>query len=207
MLTKRRVRLGSSRALQGIVLAIGLAGCSTLNLHDSWKFRIEGKSSMSDQRALDVPFFPDKTDQCGPSALASVLTFWGHPIDPVNLKKEIYSAHLKGTLSIDLMLAAQSRGYKAHLYKGSIDDLRSELNLGHPLIAFINRGFGILPIGHYVVINGYDDARQGLSIHSGEKKNQFVSYRSFLKSWEKTQRSTLLILPPEHDKESPHAES
>jgi ABC-type bacteriocin/lantibiotic exporter with double-glycine peptidase domain len=160
-----------------------------------------------DHRMLRVPFFPDNTDQCGPSALASVITYWGKPVDPPALKKEIYLANLKGSLAIDLMLAAQDRGFKAHLYSGNIEDLKFELDRGHPLVVFINRGLKSVPIGHYVVITGYDDARQGFIMHSGTKENRFVSTRAFLKDWNKTQRSTLLILPPERDKESPHAES
>ena len=99
-------------------------------------------------------------------------------------------AQLKGSLSIDLLLAAQNRGFKAHLYNGSIEDLKSELRKGHPLVAFINRGFDFFPIGHYVVISGYDEARRGLYIHSGTTENRFVSYRSFLRNWDQTQRST-----------------
>jgi len=153
---------------------------------------------------LQVPFFPDHTDQCGPSVVASVLAFWGTPVTPSELKQEIYIDHLKGSLSIDLLLAAQKRGFKAHLYSGSVEDLKSELGKGHPVIAFLNRGYAFLPVGHYVVINGYDDARQGLVIHSGTKKDKFISYKRFSGFWDKTQRSTLLILPPEHDQESVH---
>jgi len=188
------------------MLAMGMAGCPSLHWQENWKFKTDPASTLSNRQLLNVPFFPNKTDQCGPTALASVLNYWGPSVDPETLKKEIYLAHLKGSLSIDMLLAAQRRGFKAHLYEGSIDDLKSELNMGHPLIAFINRGFGFYPVGHYVVINGYDEARRGLIIHSGERKDQFISYRSFSKKWNKTQRSTLLILPPERDKESSHAE-
>ena len=154
---------------------------------------------------LQVPFFPDHADQCGPSVVASVLTFWGTPVTPTEIKQEIYTAHLKGSLSIDMMLAAQRRGFKAHLYSGSPEDLKSELGKGHPVIAFLNRGFTFLPVGHYVVINGFDDARQGLIIHSGMYKNKFISYKRFSSFWDKTQHSTLLILPSAIDKDSPHA--
>jgi ABC-type bacteriocin/lantibiotic exporter with double-glycine peptidase domain len=154
---------------------------------------------------LQVPFFPDHTDQCGPSVVASVLAFWGTPVTPSELKQEVYTDHLKGSLSIDLMLAAQKHGFKTHLYSGSVEDMRSELGKGHPMIAFLNRGFNFLPVGHYVVINGYDDVRQGFIIHSGISKNKFISYKRFSSFWDKTQRSTLLILPPANDKESVHA--
>ena len=157
------------------------------------------------QRLLPVPFFPDHADQCGPSVVASVLTFWGRPVTPAVLKNEIYTARLKGSLSIDLMLAAQNHGFKAHLYSGSVEDLKSELDKGHPMIAFLNRGYDFLPVGHYVVINGYDQAREGLYIHSSMNKNKFITYKRFAGYWDKTQRSTLLILPPDRDKESSHA--
>jgi ABC-type bacteriocin/lantibiotic exporter with double-glycine peptidase domain len=154
---------------------------------------------------LQVPFFPDHTDQCGPSVVASVLSFWGTSVTPAELRQEVYIDHLKGSLSIDLLLAAQKRGYKAHIYSGSMQDLKSEIGEGHPVIAFLNRGFTLLPVGHYVVITGYDDVRQGLMIHSGMNKNKFISYKRFSGFWDKTQNSTLLILPPVKDNESDHA--
>jgi len=156
---------------------------------------------------LQVPFFPDHTDQCGPSAVASVLTFWGTPVTPSELKQEIYTTHLKGSLAVDLLLAAEKHGYKAHLYRGSMEDVKSEIEKSHPLIAYLNRGYDFLPMGHYVVITGYDDARQGLIIHSGMKKNKFISYKRFSGFWDKAQHSTLLILPPAHDTDSAHAGS
>ena len=192
------------RIFRMALLGLGLTGCSLCHCRESPDLRLANEPHLDDRQLLVVPFFPDKTDQCGPSVLASVLTFWGTSIDPPTLNKEIYLAHLKGSLSIDLLLAAQNRGFKAYLYSGSIDDIKSELRKGHPLIAFINRGFDFFPIGHYVVISGYDEARQGLYVHSGLTKNRFIRLGSFLKDWNKTQRSTLLILPPEHDEESPH---
>jgi len=148
-------------------------------------------------RLASVPFFPDDTDQCGPATLASVLTYWGVPSDPMTLKKQIYSARLGGTLPIDLLLAAQAHGLRAESYKGSLDNVRSELEAGHPLVAFLNLGYEFLPQGHYVVITGYDDQRQGVYVHSGLDRDEFLSYQSFLLSWEKTGRWTLRVLPQE----------
>ena len=199
----RTYGLGLLRVISGILLGIGTAGCAGWSLGPGWSLGSDSKLSSGDRRLLDVPFFPDKTDQCGPSALASILSFWGRAVEPAALKKEIYLAHLKGSLPIDLLLAAKKRGFEARLYGGSIDDLKSELGKGHPLVAYINRGFNLFPIGHYVVVCGYDEPRRGFFIHSGLSKNRFMSYRSFLRSWNKTQRSTLLILPPAHDEESP----
>ena len=51
---------------------------------------------------LDVPFFPDTTDQCGPASLASVLNYWGKTVSPAELKSDVYLSSLKGTLPMDL---------------------------------------------------------------------------------------------------------
>lgn len=146
--------------------------------------------------SLDVPFFADNTDQCGPSALASVLGFWGLPAEPAVLREEIYRAGLKGSLTIDLLLSARSRGFSATLPDGSLALVKEELDAGHPLIAFLNVGFKLYPIGHYLVITGYDDAKQHLIVHSGMKRGQLISYKKFEKQWEKTKRWTLVIVPP-----------
>lgn len=145
---------------------------------------------------LDVPFFPDDTDQCGPSALASVLGYWGKPELPGKLREEIYRANLKGSLTVDLLLAAESRGLSAEMADGGLVRVKKELEEGHPVIAFVNVGLRAYPIGHYLVVTGYDDGRQVLFAHSGMKRDQKISYAKFDGQWEKTKRWTLLIVPP-----------
>lgn len=147
------------------------------------------------RRQLEVPFFPDRTDQCGPSTLASVLQYWGADIVPGVLKEEIYSAGLNGSLSIDLLLAARAHGMRAEMFNGSLSRVKRELDAGHPLIAFVNLGFRFAPIGHFMVLTGYDDRRQALYAHSGGDRNALLPYRKFAANWEKTERWTLLILP------------
>jgi ABC-type bacteriocin/lantibiotic exporter with double-glycine peptidase domain len=147
------------------------------------------------QVRLNIPFYPDATDQCGPSALASVLGYWGKPAAPERLRSEIYQARLKGSLTIDLLLAAESRGLSAEMLNGSLDRVKTELDNGHPLIAFVNEGYSFYPIGHYLVLTGYDDRRQCVFAHSGTRRDQEISYRKFEKQWKKTERWALLILP------------
>jgi len=144
---------------------------------------------------LVVPFFADDTDQCGPATLASILTYWGILTEPGVLKKEVYLPQLRGTLPIDMFLAAQAFGMKVESYNGNLENMKSELESGHPLLAFLNLRYKFFPQGHYVVITGYDDRRQGVYIHSGLEANKFVSYERFLRDWKKTGHWTLLVLP------------
>lgn len=144
---------------------------------------------------LTVPFFPDGTDQCGPSVLASVLGYWGKPVEPAELKKDLYRAHLKGALTVDMLLAAQERGLAADVGGGGLVEVKSELDAGRPVIAFLNVGFRAYPIGHYMVITGYDDARQIIFAHSGKERDRRIAYKAFDKAWERTERWALLIQP------------
>ena len=91
---------------------------------------------------------------------------------------------------------AQDRGFQAQLYEGDIEDLKTQVREGRPIIAFINRGTRMFPIGHYVVVTGYSESRRGLFVHSGDTPNRFVPTSRFLKQWEKTSRTTLRIDGP-----------
>ncbi len=195
----RARRQGISRVAMGLSMGAWslavLLGCARLPFMD----RTDGVSVQSDagRRQIAVPFFPDETDQCGPAALASILTYWGVQTDPIALKEEIYLPRLKGTLPLDLLLAAQARDFQADIYSGSLNNVRAELDAGHPLVVLLNLGYAIFPQGHFVVITGYDDQRQGVYAHSGPERDLFLPYERFLRSWEKTDHWTLLIVPPE----------
>lgn len=170
-----------------------LCGCAEAPIEGS----AENREAASLEHGLHivVPFFPDDTDQCGPATLASVMAYWGIPSNPQMLKEEIYLPRLGGTLPIDLLLAAQAHGLQGEFYGGSLDNVRTELKARHPLVAFLNLGYTIFPRGHYVVITGFDDERQGVYVHSGLERDTFLPYAEFLPSWEKTGRWTLLVLP------------
>lgn len=144
-----------------------------------------------------VPFFPDDTDQCGPATLASLLTYWGIPSELPALKAEMYSPRLRGTLPIDLLLAAQARGLQTEGSSGTLEKLKAELDAHHPVVVLLNLGWVVFPQGHYVVITGYDERQQGVYMHSGLARNLFVPYTWFLSNWEKTGRWMLRVQPME----------
>src|SRR4029077_19724477 len=52
----------------------------------------------------NVPFFPQEDYYCGPSALASLLTYYGHPTTQTDIAQEIFLPRQFGTLSMDLLL-------------------------------------------------------------------------------------------------------
>jgi ABC-type bacteriocin/lantibiotic exporter with double-glycine peptidase domain len=144
----------------------------------------------------NVPFFPDSKNQCGPAVLAGVLNFWGVAADPEELRKEVYIDRLKGSLAIDLAVAARARGLKAEMVSASTELLKKEISAGRPVIAFLNLGFSAAPIGHFVLVTGFDDEKEGFYAHSGGK-DKFFPYKRFLKNWKKTGYSAILVAPNE----------
>ncbi|NNN04841.1 MAG: hypothetical protein HKL90_02975 [Elusimicrobia bacterium] len=144
----------------------------------------------------DVPLFADRSDQCGPAAMAGVLRYWGKPVDMPSLKHEIYRGPLGGSLTVDLFLAAQAHGMTARLVDGGLKQVEEELNAGHPLVAYIAQGFAFLPVGHFMVLTGYDPQRRGFYANTDVRKNAFFPESRFARQWNRGDRWALLVLPP-----------
>ncbi len=157
-----------SKGLCVVLLVAGIAGASPFSpLH------------------LNVPFYSDTTDQCGPATLAGVLSYWGKRVTPEQLKKEMYVAKLHGTLPMDLMLTAQAHGLTSDMVKGSLALLRAELSAGRPVLAMLDTGISLVQVHHYVIVTGIDDARGGILAHSAGKEDKFFTFKKFLRQWEK----------------------
>ncbi|MEE9615093.1 MAG: hypothetical protein V3W31_09160, partial [Thermodesulfobacteriota bacterium] len=109
----------------------------------------------------------------------------------------VYTEKLKGSLSMDMLIYAKEKGLDAEFYRGGLEDLKARIREGRPLILFLNLGHELYPVGHYVVVLGYNDKMEVVIAHSGKKSEEVLPYRSFLRSWEKTGFSTLLIKPGE----------
>lgn len=139
----------------------------------------------------NVPFYPQTTYQCGPASLAGVLDYWGIKVNPDEIAGEIYSESARGTLNIDMVLYAQGKGLKATQYDGSMEDLRKNIESGHPIIILIDYGFSLYQVNHFMVVIGYNE--HGVIVNSGKDKGKFMSEKDFMRSWKKTKFWTLLI--------------
>ena len=161
--------------------------------------RDQGRFSSQPPQAVQIPdvaFFPDTTDQCGPSTLAAILQFWDQDVTPAEIRSEIYLPKLKGTLPMDMVTAAESRGLRADGVNITLDALKAELLAGRPVLVYLDHGFSFYPVGHYVVVTGFDDARGGMIMNSGKHQQMLMGYRKFMKQWNRTDRWALLISRP-----------
>lgn len=138
-----------------------------------------------------VPFYPQEDYQCGPSALAGVMNYYGINISPNEIASEIYSKSARGTLDLDLLFYTEKKGLKAEKYRGNINDLRDKIKTGHPLIVLVDYGYGPIQVNHFMVIVGYNES--GVFANSGREEKKFIPYKDFVRVWDKTGNWTLLI--------------
>ena len=144
----------------------------------------------------NVPFFPQEDYQCGPSSLAGVLHYWGSDIAVEDIKGEIFSRSARGTLTMDMLLYAQNKGFAASQYTGSLNDLKSKVKLGHPLIVLVDYGFFVYRADHFMVVIGFDD--DGIIVNSGKSEKLHVPNKDFVKIWQRTNNWTLWIKPKDN---------
>jgi ABC-type bacteriocin/lantibiotic exporter with double-glycine peptidase domain len=139
----------------------------------------------------NVPYFAQEAYQCGPASLAGVLNYWQVVVSPEDIAAEIYSESAKGTLDVDMVLYAQRKGLRVKQYEGSIEDIKCNIDLGHPVIVLVDYGFWVYQQNHYMVVVGYNE--KGILANSGKERLKFISFKDFLKSWKRTEFWTMLI--------------
>lgn len=139
----------------------------------------------------DVPFYPQQSCRCGPASLAGVLNFWGVDVSPEQIAAEIYSESAKGTLDWDMVLYAQRKGLEVRQYKGSVEDIMHNIDLGYPVIILVDYGIWLYQQNHFIVVIGYNE--DGILANSGKERLRFISFKDLSKIWERTDFWTMLI--------------
>ena len=169
-----------------------LAGCSLVP--GSYFSQSSGRPT----RAMveNVPFFPQEEQQCGPAALAMVLTWSGVSVQPSDLISEVYTPGLKGSLQNSVIGATRRHGRVAYPIDG-IESLMSEIAAGEPVIVLVNLGFFWSPQWHYGVVIGYDQKEGKIILHSGFTAEEVLSFWAFNNIWKRSDYWGLLVLPPD----------
>lgn len=142
-----------------------------------------------------VPFFPQKRYYCGPAALASIMNFYGVSISEEETASAVYNPNLNGTLPIDILIFARTKGFDAVYSQKNLEEIKNEISTGKPVILFLDLGYFFYPVKHYIVATGYNDEKGYLVVHSGIEKDKIFSYKEINKAWEKTGFGTILINP------------
>jgi ABC-type bacteriocin/lantibiotic exporter with double-glycine peptidase domain len=167
-----------------LLTAIALGGCVGVRQESEYR---------GFHKVDNVPFFPQKSYQCGPASLAGVLNYWGIKVSPGQIAEAIYSKSAQGTLDQDMVFYVRNKGLAAEQYSSTIGDIEKKIDAGKPLIVLVDYGFWVYQKNHFMVVVGYND--QAMLVNSGSLRNKPIPVDTFMKIWDKTNRWTLLISP------------
>lgn len=144
-----------------------------------------------------VPFYEQGEGSCGPAALASVLGYWGRPQPIEQIRAAVYSPRLRGSLPMDLERHARASGMRVFSASGTLDALRVAVRSDEPVICLLDLGFWVFSQPHYVVVIGFDDARQTLAVHDGVTPGRIMAAAAFDRAWSRAGRWMMVIRPGE----------
>jgi hypothetical protein len=163
---------------------------------------LEGRSQP--ERALvtelhDVPFHPDDTTLCGPSALASVLQFAGAEVSVADLTRDVYLPERKGSLQIEMLNAARRRNQLAYLLSPDTDAIQLALENRFPVLVFVNLGLDFSPSWHYAVVVGAQSTENGqraFVVRSGLERRQIFTEDLFRRVWARGKYWAMIVSRP-----------
>jgi ABC-type bacteriocin/lantibiotic exporter with double-glycine peptidase domain len=189
--------MARTRALRsaGALLTLVVTGCAGVGSESVRRDLLAGRSQ--GRYLAGVPFVPQADRYCGPASLAMVLRYWGEAVDQEEIGAALYLPSARGTLNLDLEFYARRRGFRAEGFRGTLAQVKAEIDHGRPVIVFQDQGIGPLAFPHFLVVIGYDDTRELVLAHSGVTENRLIPYREFLWTWGKTGNWTLRIQPPD----------
>jgi len=170
-----------------------IAGCAATGPALS----VPGQGGIPAHVDLDqTPFFPQVEHQCGPSALATVLSASGLPVVPADLVPEVYLPARDGSLQPELLASARRRDRLPYLLPPTSDAIVSQLAAGIPVLVLQKLGAGPWPGWHYAVVVGYDVETQTFLLRSGTERRQEMPAARFLASWDRAGRWAIVVLQP-----------
>jgi hypothetical protein len=185
------VNKGTKTRLLAGFLALLLNGCASIP-----DFRPD--PNLPQRIELDqTPFFPQDLHQCGPAALATLLSYRGLSVTPQQLTSQVYLPERAGSLQVELTAAARRYGMLTYPLAPRLEDLLSEVAAGNPVLVLQNLAFGWLPRWHYAVAIGYDLEQREILLRSGRERRWRSSLTSFNNTWKRSGYWGLVILTPD----------
>lgn len=178
-----------------IAVAISLSGCAALApLPRNTQALVQHSPAVE---LSQVPFFPQDEYQCGPAALAMVLTNGGLTTTPQALKDRVYLPDRQGSLQTEMLAAARHSGFLAYPLRPNLKGVLDALQAGHPPVVLVNLSLPIYPQWHYAVVVGVKPQSLELILRSGTQARESMPVRTFLNLWERSQYWGFVVLPPD----------
>ncbi|CAA9412919.1 MAG: hypothetical protein AVDCRST_MAG51-1520 [uncultured Ramlibacter sp.] len=188
--------LSRLRAAAAVVLALVAAGCAqmvpqTVALRTGWPSAVPQSTEIP-----GVPFFPQDEYQCGPAALATVLSFTGVPVTPDPLVDQVYLPARRGSLQLEMLAASRRYGRVAYVLAPRYGDLLREVAAGNPVLVLQDVGT-LVTQWHYAVVNGFDYPSGTVLLRSGTKARHEMPFTAFERSWMHSGYWAMVVTPPD----------
>lgn len=178
--------------LISLVCGLLLTGCSSNPLKTADLAALPPSAEI-----LNLAWYPQQDNFCGPSSLATMLDFNHIKVTPQQLTPKLYIPEKGGTLQLELIAQARQFGLVPYQIKPKLTDLLTELSAGHPVLVMQNLGFSWLPQWHFAVAIGYDLDQQNLILRSGPSQRYETDLGLFMKTWNRANNWALVILTPD----------
>ncbi|MGA0612624.1 PA2778 family cysteine peptidase [Caldimonas sp. KR1-144] len=191
-----RSRLAATLAVAAFVF--GVAGCASLDAPQTAALKAAPPAGLPERVELkDTPFFPQEIQQCGPAALATVLSAGGVAgVSPERLGEEVFVPARGGSLQVEMLAAARRHDRFAVRLPARLDALLGEVAAGHPVVVLQNLSLPIAPRWHYAVVIGFDRPRGEMLLRSGTTERLAMSMAVFERTWARSGRWAFAALAP-----------
>lgn len=178
-----------------VLLAL-LAGCAqlvpqTIALRTEWPQGVARSVDLS-----KVPFFAQEEYQCGPAALATVLSYSGVAVTPEVLVQQVFLPSRLGSLQLEMLATPRAYGRVAYPLAPKYGDMLTEVGAGNPVIVLQDIGL-MFPQWHYAVVNGFDYPSGTIYLRSGTNPRREVPFTAFEREWMKSNFWAMVVVPPD----------
>lgn len=150
----------------------------------------------SSRELHEVPFFPQRDYQCGPAALATLLSHRDIKVHADDLTDRVYIPARKGSLQIEMIATARSYNFVIYKLEPDLYTLLKEVNQGNPVLVFQNLSFRFWPQWHYAVVVGYDLDKRELLLRSGTIEKYTISFSTFERTWQRANHWAYILVKP-----------
>jgi Peptidase C39 family/Tetratricopeptide repeat len=178
---------------RGLLLAVVLLSCTSCI---TWTPR--SKAASAEAMVLpDMPMQKWGIESCGPGSLSTVLQHYGDSVTMAALQSSLPKMR-GGVLTLDMLIAARQKGYKAELMKGDAESITQWVASGKPAILMlqvVDYPGSHYDFFHYIVADGIDPGKGLIRVQFGDGKGRWTTFDRLEKSWNGGGHAALLIEP------------